>query len=39
MIVIENVSLTLGRAQILQSIDLQIPKGGITALVGPNGAG
>ena len=39
MILIENVSLTLGRAQILQPIDLQIPKGGITALVGPNGAG
>lgn len=39
MIHIENVSLTMGRAQILKSIDLQIPKGGITALVGPNGAG
>lgn len=39
MIHIENVSLTMGRAQVLKSIDLQIPKGGITALVGPNGAG
>lgn len=39
MILIENVSLTLGRAQILKCVDLQISKGGITALVGPNGAG
>lgn len=39
MIQIENVSLTLGRAQILNSINLRIDKGGITALVGPNGAG
>lgn len=39
MIDIKNVSLTIGRARILTSVDLQIPKGGITALVGPNGAG
>ena len=39
MIRIENVSLTIGNTPILRSIDLEIPKGGITALVGPNGAG
>ncbi len=39
MIRIEKLSLTIGRAKILDCIDLQIPKGGITALVGPNGAG
>jgi iron complex transport system ATP-binding protein len=39
MIRIESVSLTIGKTPILRSIDLEIPKGGITALVGPNGAG
>ena len=39
MIRIENVSLAIAKAEILKSVELTIPKGGITALVGPNGAG
>jgi iron complex transport system ATP-binding protein len=39
MIRIENVSLQHGQAQILHDISLTIPKGGLTALVGSNGAG
>lgn len=39
MIAIENVSLTYRDVPILRSINLSLPRGGITALVGPNGAG
>lgn len=39
MIRIENVSLSYRDITVLRSINLSLPKGGITALVGPNGAG
>ncbi|CAD7054249.1 Putative iron(III) ABC transporter, ATP-binding protein (plasmid) [Pseudorhizobium banfieldiae] len=39
MIRIENVSFSRGSKTILQDVSLDIPKGGITALVGANGAG
>lgn len=38
MIEIENVSHHHGHQQVLHDINLTIPKGGVTALVGPNGA-
>lgn len=39
MIVIENVSLSHRDTPILSDIDLALPRGGTTVLVGPNGAG
>lgn len=39
MITIRNVSFHIGTRPILDNISLDIPEGGITALVGPNGAG
>ncbi|GKY89132.1 iron ABC transporter ATP-binding protein [Sinisalibacter aestuarii] len=39
MIRIENVSFAHGAAPVLHDISLDIPRGGITALVGANGAG
>jgi iron complex transport system ATP-binding protein len=39
MIRIEKVSFSHGRTPILHDITLDIPKGGVTALVGTNGAG
>ncbi|MCP2040239.1 iron complex transport system ATP-binding protein [Neisseria sp. HSC-16F19] len=39
MISIENVSHHIGSQRILNRLSLDIPAGGITALVGPNGAG
>jgi iron complex transport system ATP-binding protein len=40
MINVNNLSLTYdGKTIIVQELDLQIPKGSITALVGPNGCG
>ncbi len=38
-IVFEGVGLTLGGHRILDAVDLCIPQGGITAIVGPSGAG
>lgn len=39
MITIRNVSYRIGTRPILDNVSLDIPEGGITALVGPNGAG
>lgn len=39
MITVKDLSYSLGGKDILQDINLKIPKGEITALVGPNGAG
>ncbi|OIQ35735.1 MAG: ABC transporter ATP-binding protein [Roseobacter sp. MedPE-SWchi] len=39
MIRIRNVSHQIAGQSILQGVDLDIPQGGLTALVGPNGAG
>ncbi|HFC6155684.1 TPA: ABC transporter ATP-binding protein [Neisseria meningitidis] len=39
MITIRNVSYRIGTRPILDNASLDIPEGGITALVGPNGAG
>lgn len=39
MIRIRNVSHQIAGQRILNKVDLDIPEGGITALVGPNGAG
>ncbi|MFC7705876.1 ABC transporter ATP-binding protein [Plastorhodobacter daqingensis] len=39
MIEISGVSHSIGAARILHDVSLQLPAGGITALVGPNGAG
>lgn len=39
MLVLENISLTLGNRQLLDSIDLLINPGERVGLVGPNGAG
>ena len=39
MISIQNVSHGIGGQTILDNVSLDIPQGGITALIGPNGAG
>lgn len=39
MIVVRDVSKHYGRTRVLGPLDLDLPAGGITALVGPNGAG
>lgn len=39
MITIRNVSYRIGTHPILDNVSLDIPEGGITALIGPNGAG
>src|SRR5690606_12582226 len=39
MIRIEGVGHRIGRAQILEGIDLTLPEGRLTALIGPNGGG
>lgn len=39
MISVADLSFAAGRAAILHDISLELPAGGITALVGPNGAG
>ncbi|MEP2715649.1 ATP-binding cassette domain-containing protein [Pseudophaeobacter sp.] len=39
MIRIDNVSHQIAGQEILRQVDLDIPQGGLTALVGPNGAG
>ena len=39
MITIRNVSHHIGGRPILDKIDLDIPQGGITALIGPNDTG
>lgn len=39
MISVQNVSFSHGRKTVLHDVSLDIPKGGITALVGANGAG
>ncbi len=39
MIRVEGVGHRIGKAQILDGIDLVLPTGKITALIGPNGAG
>ena len=39
MITLRNVGKRYGPLRVLGPIDLEIPSGGITALVGPNGAG
>ncbi|MBS3178223.1 MULTISPECIES: ABC transporter ATP-binding protein [unclassified Pseudoclavibacter] len=39
MISLSNVTKTYGKATVLGPVTLDIPAGGITALVGPNGAG
>lgn len=39
MISIRNVSHKIGSQLILDDVSLEIPQGGITALIGPNGAG
>jgi branched-chain amino acid transport system ATP-binding protein len=39
MLEIKQVSKNFGGLQVLQSIDLKIPQGGIFGLIGPNGAG
>lgn len=36
---IRNLCAWYGKAQVLHGIDLEVPKGGITALLGANGAG
>lgn len=38
-VVLENVSVTLGGVQILESVSAAIPAGSATAIIGPNGAG
>ncbi len=38
-VVLERVSLTLGRAPVLDGLSLEAERGRITALLGPNGAG
>ena len=39
MIEVKNLSHKIGQSPILNNINLTIPNGGITALVGANGAG
>ncbi len=39
MIQVRGISKTYGKTTVLGPLDLDIPSGGITALVGPNGAG
>jgi ABC-type sugar transport system ATPase subunit len=36
---VEAVSFAYGRAQVLSAVCLELPEGGITALIGPSGAG
>ena len=35
----ENVSVSLGRRQVLERVSLSVPDGGFVAVVGPNGSG
>ena len=39
MIRIENLSKSYGAAQVLRDVTLDLPRGGVTSLIGPNGAG
>ena len=39
MIIVKNIHKSFGKNQVLRGIDLEIPKGGITAVLGPNGSG
>ena len=39
MISVENISITLGRKKILQSVSTNIKDGELVAIIGPNGAG
>ena len=39
MIEIKNLHKSFGKNQVLRGVDLSIPKGGITAVLGPNGSG
>ena len=39
MITLQHVVKTYGDVHALGPVDLEIPAGGVTALVGPNGAG
>lgn len=39
MITVKNLHHKIGNATILNNINLTIPNGGITALIGANGAG
>ncbi|MFG1608068.1 ABC transporter ATP-binding protein [Actinoplanes sp. NPDC049265] len=39
MLRVEGVSVTLGRARVLDDVSLTVPEGGFTALLGPNGSG
>ena len=39
MIAIKNVWKRYGRLDVLQGIDLEVPRGGVTCLIGPSGSG
>ena len=39
MIAIENVWKRYGRLDVLKGIDLEVPRGGVTCLIGPSGSG
>ena len=39
MIVLQNVSMSFGKLQVLYNIDLRIPKGSKTVIIGPSGSG
>ncbi|MFZ9004025.1 MAG: ATP-binding cassette domain-containing protein, partial [Robiginitalea sp.] len=39
MILIENLYKRFGRNEVLKGVDLNIPEGGIYAVLGPNGSG
>ena len=39
MIRIENIHKAFGKNQVLKGVDLEIPSGGVTAVLGPNGSG
>lgn len=39
MIKVENLHKSFGKNQVLKGVDLEIPEGGLTAVLGPNGSG
>lgn len=39
MIKVENIHKAFGKNKVLRGVDLEIPEGGVTAVLGPNGSG